>query len=234
MDNNLTLSDRIGAACGAAYILLINIGNGLASGASEDPHPTGAKDLADFAAHPTFRENAGFVMEVTGFLAFLFFLGWLVHALRERGGAAAWLAGVAGIAGTLDIAIKLGSAAPIVTGEIDHRELTPTLARVLADLNGAAFVITFLAFGTFLLAVGLAVLASGFLGRVAGWTAVVLGVAAIALTLATHVDPVNANPIPFLLSMVWVLVVSIRLAWKGPRRVAVGAGETTAAVPVPA
>jgi len=221
--------DRAGALSGAAYVLLILVGNQLASGSSQDPHPSGAKDLADFSGSPTFAQAAGFRMEVLGFLAFMFFLGWLVHRLREQGGTATWLAGVAGVAGTATLAIKMGSAAPIIAGEVDHRQLSPTLARVLADMNGATFVITFLTSGIFLLAIGLAVLASGYLGRVAGWTAVVIGALGAGLTLATGIDPVNTNPMPFLAGLLWILVVSIRLAWRGPRTVR----EAVEPVPVP-
>jgi hypothetical protein len=102
-------------------------------------------------------------------------------------------------------------------GYLDHAVLTPALARVLADMNGAAFVVTLLPFGVFLLAAGLAILSSRALGRIAGWTAVVIGAAGVVLTLATGVDPVTTNVLPFLLGMLWVLVVSIRLAVRAPR-----------------
>jgi hypothetical protein len=225
-----TWVDRAGALSGAAYVVLILVGNQLASGSSQDSHPSGAKDLADFSGSPTLAQASGFRMEVVGLLAFMFFLGWLVHRLREHGGAAAWLAGVAGVAGTVTSAMKIGSAAPIMAGEIDHRQLSPALARVLADMNGATFVITFLTTGVFLLATGLAVLASGYLGRVAGWTAVVIGALGVGLTLATGIDPVNTNPMPFLAGLLWILVVSIRLGWRGPRVV----HQSIEPTPVPA
>lgn len=215
-----TTWDRLGAAAGAAYVLLILVGSGLSSGNGQDAHPSGAKDLADFSSSVGVADKVGFTMEFLGFLVFTFFLGWLVHALRARGGAAAWLGGAAGIAGAITLAVKVSSVMPMAAGRLDHAELSPTTARVLTDMNAAAFVLTFLTFGTFLLACGLAILASGFLGRVAGWTAVVLGVLAVALTLLTNVDPANTNPMPFLAGLLWVLVISVRLAWKGPRVVA--------------
>jgi hypothetical protein len=210
----MTTWDRIGAACGAAYVVLILIGS---SGSSNDPHPSGAKDLADFSTTPSVANMVGFTMEFLGFLVFLFFLGWLVHALRARGGAAAWLAGIAGMAGAITLAVKIASVMPMAAGRLDHKELTPSAARVLTDMNTAAFVLTFLTFGVFLIATGFAILASGYLGRVAGWTAVVIGALGVLITLLTKVDPANTNPMPFLAGLLWVLVVSIRLAWKGPR-----------------
>lgn len=221
--------DRFGAATGAAYVLLILVGNQIASGNSTDPHPSGAKDLADFSATRTTTDSIGFAMEILGFLLFVFFLAWFVHAVRSRGGAAPWLAGAAGLAGGVTLSVKIASFMPMAAGILDHRELTPTMARVLADMNSAAFVVTFLTFGTFVAAAGAALLTSGLLGRVAGWFGVVIGVLAVALTVLAHADPTNTNPMPFVAGLLWVLVVSIRLAWKGPR----GESVERAAAPVP-
>lgn len=223
--SSMTVWDRIGAASGAAYVLLILVGNQLAMGGNTDPHPSGATDLVEFSSSPTATDVIGFTMEFLGFLVLFFFLGWLVHALRSRGGAAGWLAGVAGFAGVTTVAVKIASVMPMTAGRLDHAELTPASARVLADMNSAAFAITFLTFGTFLFAVGLAILTSGFLGRFAGWVAVIVGLAGVLLTLAAQVDPVSANPMPFLAGLVWVLVVSVRLAWKGPRSQVIEAVE---------
>ena len=96
-------------------------------------------------------------------------------------------------------------------------DLDPTAARVLTDMNSGAFAISLVTFAAFMLATGLAVLASGFLGKVAGWIAVASGVLGVVLTLVSRIDPASVNPIPFLVGLLWVLVVSIRLAWKGPR-----------------
>lgn len=215
--NTPTIADRVGAACGAAYVLLTLVGNQLASGSGGPAHPTGAKDLADFSRTPSIAANLGFTMELFGFLAFMFFLGWFVASLRRRGGSAEWLAGVAGVAGVVTLAVKIASASPILAGELDHGQLSPTLARVLADMNGASFVVTFLPFGVFLLASGLAILGSGWLGRVSGWTAVVIGALGIVVPLLTHLSPVDTNPMPFLFGLLWLLAVSVRLAWRGPR-----------------
>lgn len=215
------LTDRLGAACGAVYVIGILVGNQITSGGGEVAHPTGAKDLQDFhdAAHST-TDLVGRSLEVTGFLAFAFFLAWLVHSLRERGGAAAWLAGAAGIAGTTTLAVKLASFMPMSAGILNRDAIDPTTARVLTDMNGAAFAVTLVTFAGFMLAVGLAVLTSGFLGRVAGWTAVLSGAAGVVLTLAVRIDPTSINPIPFLLGLLWILVTGIRLAWTGPRAAA--------------
>lgn len=209
--------DRAGALCGAAYIVMINVGNTLQTGGSSNSHPSGAADLAGFTGSPSVVQSIGFGLEFAGMLSFLAFLGWFVGFLRSRGGPAPWLGSVAGLAGGVTIAVKLASVMPMGAGELDHRVLTPALARVLADMNGAAFVITFLTYGVFMLAAGLAILTSRALGRFAGWAAVVIGAAGIVLTLATGVDPVSTNALPFILGMLWVLVIGIRLGVRSPR-----------------
>jgi len=72
----------------------------------------------------------------------------------------------------------------------------------------------------FMMMTGLAILTSRALGRVAGWTAVVIGAAGVVLTLATGVDPVSTNALPFILGMLWVLVIGIRLGVRAPRAAA--------------
>ncbi len=218
----VSISDRVGAATGAAYVLLVLVGNQLSAGNGTDPHPSGAKDLVDFSGHPTIAQSVGFRMEVLGFVALMFFVGWLVHALGARTGSRPggwrWLPGVVGVSGVTMLAIKLGSAAPIMTGEVDHGQLTPTLARVLADMNGSSFVITFLPMAVLLVAAGVAMVSTGLAGRVAGWSGIVIGVLGVAAPVGTGLDPIGTNPMPFLFALVWMLAVSTRLAVWGPKR----------------
>lgn len=231
----VSISDRVGAASGAAYALLVLVGNQLSSGASTDPHPSGAKDLADFSGSPTTAQAIGFRMELLGFVALMLFVGWLVHALRGRSGGWPWLPGVVGVAGVVTLAVKLGSGAPIMAAEVDHREISASLARVLADMNGASFVITFLPTAVLLVAAGAAMLGTGLAGRVAGWSGIVIGVLGVAAPVGTGLDPIGTNPMPFLLSLVWMLAVSIRLTVWGPKRgtsdsFPVGVGEPAGAI----
>jgi hypothetical protein len=224
-----SLADRVGAGCGAAYVVLVGVGNDLATTSGNDPHPSGRADLAAFAATPTVVERVGFAMELVGMLTFVFFLAWFVSFLRgSRGhtGPAAWLGTAAGIAGGVTLAVKLASVMPMTAGMLDHDELSATQARLLTDMNGAAFVVTFLTFGTFLVASGLAILAGGALGRVAGWSAVVIGGGAIAVTALSGADPLTTNVLPFLFG----LATGVRLAVRPPRRNGVRPAEVASAL----
>jgi hypothetical protein len=213
--NKLTVADRIGAACGAAYVLLITVGNGIAV-SGESNTPTGkqvlqyAQDMLDSPAR-----QAGMAMEVLGFVALSFFLAWIVPALRRAGGVAPWLANVVLIGGLATIAVKVGSIAPEVAVVAGRHTLDPDLAKALYDIAAGSFVISFLPFAIFMLGIGTSVLTSGYLGRFAGWSAIVLG--ALGLVVVATARSLDANPMPFMLGLLWILVVSVRIAWKGPR-----------------
>lgn len=231
--SRFTIPDRIAAACAPAYIVLILVGNSLGSGAGgqNDPHPTGAADLAGFSGSPALVDRIGFVMETLGFVAFMFFLGWLVTTLRGRGGAWSWLSGVAGVAGTLALAIKLGSFLPMLTGYLDHKDLTPGLARVLVDMNSVGFMVFTFPYAVFMIGAAGGLLAAGYVGKVLGIGGVVVGVAGTLLPLPTQFDPVNGNALPWILGMLWTLCVGVQLAWKGPRAATASAESEPVAVP---
>jgi hypothetical protein len=221
--NKLTVADRIGAACGAAYVLLILVGNSIAvSGESNTPTGTQvlqyAQDMLDSPAR-----QLGMALEVLGFVALAFFVAWVVPALRRAGGVAPWLANVVMIGGVATLAVKVGTIAPEAAVMAGRHTLDPDTAKALYDIAGAGFVISFLPFAIFMIGLGAAVLTTGFLGRFAGWSAIVLG--ALGLVVVSTAHSLDANPMPFMLGLLWILVVSVRVAWKGPRTTAVVADE---------
>jgi len=223
--NRLSVGDRIGAACGAAYVALILVGNSLATGNGQQSNdPTGQQVLqyAGQAAHSTVA-RVGQGMELLGFVALAFFLGWLVPALRRAGGSAPWLSTVVLVGGIGTLAVKVATIAPESAIGAGSQQLDPAIAKGLYDVSGAGFVISFLPFAILMLGLGASVLTSGFLGRFAGWSAMLLGVA--ALVVVATAQSLDANPMPFLLGLLWILVASIRLAWRGPRQVRVPAAE---------
>jgi hypothetical protein len=179
---------------------------------------TGAQVIADVNRQAdSTSAHIGFGLEVIGFVFMAIFLAWLCDALK-RHGALAWLSTLALVGGVTTLAVKLASGAPVIALMSDRKVVDDQTALVLSDMNSAAFVITFVTFGIFMIGVGLAVLDSGMLGKVAGWSAVAIGAAGIVVPVSTSLDPFTSNPVPFLLGLVWVLVVSIKLAVRGPRK----------------
>jgi hypothetical protein len=208
--------DRLGAVTGAAFVVLILVGNQMATaGSGQSAHPTGDQVLRD-AAHEVSSASvtAGVALEVLGFAAFLVFLGYLADVLRHpSGGRRGSIAAGAGIvSGAVMVAVKLGSAAPIMTLWVDHSTISPQLALVLNDLGAVAFVISWLPFAVFVAGAAAALRRAGLVGRPTAYCGVVLGAAGLVLTIIGIHDPLSANPQAFLLGLLWLLAVSVRLA----------------------
>jgi len=223
MNRNARTTRRglVSAAAGAFFVIATGVGNGLANaGATGDP-------LVDARRVVTVVDGVGVALEVLGFVAFAFFAAWLVAYLRrsELGGGS--LAGTAGIAAAVTLAIKLGSAAPVIAAHQRSGVLTADLARTLEDLNGGAFVISGLTFAVFVLAAAASAVSGGSLPSWLGWFGVVVGVAGLVTPIIGIIDPADYIPVPFMLGVQWTLVVSVLLTI----RVARAARIDAAAVP---
>jgi hypothetical protein len=211
-----TTRDRIGAALGAAFVVLIFIGNALnTAGTDQSGHPSGVQVLKDVAhQHASGGATVGFVLEILGFVAFFGFLGFLGDLLRRPGSAARsrMPAVTALVAAITMLAIKLGSGVPMTVLDLDRHTLSPQLAQLLNDFGSAAFVLSWLPFGIFVGATAVALRAIGAVGKPTAYIGLFLGVVGIPLTLVGMHDVSNANPVAFLLAMLWLVVVSVRFA----------------------
>jgi hypothetical protein len=204
-----TTSHRIGAASGLAYFVLTFAGNALAtSGSTVDAHSSPAAVLADLRMHDTVAGNAGIGLELAGFLALMVFVAYLYRTLRGAEPRDGWLATAALSSGLLTLAIKVGSAAPLFAALWRLDEIDPATARMLVDVNGAAFYLTWGTTAAFVSLAALSALGSGALPR----RAAVLGVAIGAAGLATlPFGPEGPGVLPFLLGILWLAAMSIVL-----------------------
>jgi Domain of unknown function (DUF4386) len=203
------LSARIGAAAGLAYVVLAFVGNGIAtSGSTTDQTSSGAAILRDLQAHHGTAFQVGTGLELLAFLALLAFVAYLSSVLRRAEGEHGWLWLTALGGGLLTIAIKLSSAAPILAAVWRVDELDPTTARTLVDVNGFAFFVSFATLAMLVAPAGVVALRSGLLPRP-------LAVAGIALAVAQLVTMAfgasAAAIVPFVLSALWIAVVSVVL-----------------------
>src|SRR3954466_15249154 len=84
-----TTRDRIGAALGAAFVVLIFIGNAMnTAGTDQSGHASGAQVLKDIAhQHASNGATVGFLLEIVGFVAFFGFLGYLGDLFSRAGSA---------------------------------------------------------------------------------------------------------------------------------------------------
>ena len=210
-----TIHDRIGAATGAAFVVLAMVGNEIASGSSGSARPTGEQVLSDVARQASSTAyTVGVVLECLAFVAFIGFLGYLTYALRRaRGrGPAGLAAGAAVVSGAVMLAVKLGSVAPLGALAIDHAHMSPQLALVLNDLSGVTFIICWLPFAIFVAATAAALHRAGLVGRPTTYIGFALGAIGLGLSIAGVYEPADANPQAFLLGLAWLLAVSVRLA----------------------
>jgi hypothetical protein len=228
----MRILDRCGALTGAAYVVLVTVGNTLSTDNSPGPHsahPTGVQDIAGlrWLAGSTSGQ-VGVMLELLSFAVLALFVGYQCTRVRAGG----WLAAAALAGGVIAIAVKLASFAPMFAGYILRDGISPETARVLSDMNGAAFVVDWLPTGLFVACAAGAALATRTLGRTLGWGGVVAGTAAVIVTAVTGVHVLTASALPFLVCLLWILVVSVRLGVQRASRVAAEAapGAVPAAV----
>jgi hypothetical protein len=207
----MRILDRCAALTGATYVVLVMAGNTMSTDNSPGPHPahpTGVQDIASlhWLASSTSGQ-AGVTLELLSFGALALFVGYLCTRVRAGG----WLGTAALAGGVIAIAVKLASAAPMFAAYVLRDGISPETARVLSDMNGAAFVVDWLPTGLFVACAAGAALATRTLGRTLGWGGVMAGTAAVIITAVTGVHVLAANVLPFLVCLLWILAVSVRL-----------------------
>jgi hypothetical protein len=215
----MRILDRCGALTGAAYVLLVMVGNTMSTDGPgpQSAHPTGEQDIASLRwLAGSASGQAGVALELLGFAALVLFVGHLCTRVRTGG----WLAAAALAGGVIAIAVKLASAAPMFAAYLLRDGISPEMARVLTDMNSAAFVVDWLPTGMFVACAAAAGLAARALGRILGWGGVVAGSGAVIVTVVAGVHVLTASALPFLLCLLWILLVSIRLAVQRTSRVA--------------
>jgi hypothetical protein len=201
-------SARWGAAAGVFFAVATIVGNELAN--QGDAAGDGAATaLANVRRHHGLLNHLGIALEILGFVALMFFAGYLYRILRRGEGQTGWLAATALIAAAADLGVKLGSGASLAAAYYHPADLTPEMARMLLDLNDAAFVITGITMAAFVLAVSASACASRVLPRTLVWIGVALGVLGLASPIVSLLDPSDYNPLPYLVALLWVAAIGI-------------------------
>jgi hypothetical protein len=225
----MKLVDRLAALSGALSILLVIVGSDVLSTppGEQAAHPTGQQDveyLRWMADNPAAQ--VGVSLELLGLGLMILFIAYISNRVR----AAGWLAAAALAGGVVEVAVKLGSGAPMLAAYLLRDEITPQTARVLVDMNGAAFVATWLPMGIFVASGAAAGMVTNVLGRVLGWFGVVAGCGAMVATAVSGVHVLSAFFVPFLLCLLWILMVSLRLGFA--RSTAAAMAEAAQPLPV--
>ena len=202
--------DRLGVGAGAAFVACILAGNSMTEsvvGTDESPAGTAA-DLVAQAASGVAR--AGLALELVGLLLLVWFAPAVAAVGWRRSGAGTLPLLVAG-AGLLVAAVKLGSAAPYLAA-LAADGLSDEVRHALVETNGAAFVLTWLPYAVLVGSAAVVLLRAGLVGRVLAGLGLALSGLGLAAALVGFTSPATAVPVPFLLSLLWTLAASVRVA----------------------
>jgi hypothetical protein len=220
--------DRIAAASGAAYVLLVVLGNDVLGGSPSGTEVTDSRaaHVAALAKHgaPTVRDWASIFVEGAGLLTFLVFVATLWNVLRRADGESPYPA-VAWAAGLASGVVKIASLAPALAVFWRVRDgWSPQVATALLDVNGFAFATTWALDGLMLCAVAVVALRTGALSRPVAITAAVLGPLGVVSPLAAT----GPGFLPFVLTLLWFVCASVGLVRQGAAPRAVGAAPAVA------
>lgn len=202
--------DRLLALSGAAFVVAILAGNSLTETVAQDDTPAGsAAELATGVGDAAV--SAGLALEVVGLLCLAVF-GSVVTARTAGRARVRPVPGLVTVAATLLVAVKLASAAPFLAARSAVDDLPDEVLHALVETNGAAFVLCWIPMALFVGAAAVALRDARLTGRVTTYVGVLLAVTGLALGVMGVLDPPAANPLAFLASLLWVAVVSVRLA----------------------
>jgi hypothetical protein len=176
------------------------VGNGLYAG----PGSSGEAILAEAREGLPTIAYVAYTLELVGFAALAVLFAWLVVFLFERVPVAAV---ATGITGSAMLAVKVSSAAPMMTVYSMPDTLDPMTAEALISMNGQSFVVSGFLMSVGFLVAGVGLLATEFPRWLSWWAAVAGGLGVVAGVVGI-VRPEAYVPIPFLLLLVWMIAVA--------------------------
>lgn len=211
----LNAMDRVGALSGAAYVLLANFGSALIGESSSGAESPGQRILDEqqrYAENPW--TSVAFAMVILALMALMMFVGYLCSRVRDAG----WLATTALIGGTAALIANFLSVSLLIAVFVLRDDISPELARALQDVDGAGHLVQLLPLGVFALFASTAALVTRTLGRVLSWVGIAVGATSIVVLAATGL-PANEEFFmwPFLLVLLWIVVLSLRFGFARSR-----------------
>jgi hypothetical protein len=197
--------DRVGAFGGAAYVLLINGAQAASLGTGND-----VQGELDWLRSGSPAVRIGLAAAFLSYAALMVFVGYLYARTREAG----WPAVAAIIAGTATVVMSLAAASTTLAIVGLRDVISVRTAVVLSLIEAGAFVLQVFASGLFVLFAAWAALETRVLGRTLSYAGIAIGgIAALAVALTAADISIDYFAWPFLLVMLWVVVISLRLGF---------------------
>ena len=212
MSNSLLI--RLGAACGAVYVILATVANEVVSSGSPDSSASAHAIGAWWRAHQfTNADWALSLVELVALLCFPIYIVVLAWVLQRADRGRTWLPWAVLAMWLLSAVVKLASGAPMfaLLWRADNG-ISDGLAAAMVDMNVAAFVLTWAVDAVMLAAAGAVILSTRCMPRWLGWWALVTA----PLLLAT-VPFAMSGPPTFLLALIWIVATSVTLVVRGDR-----------------
>jgi hypothetical protein len=207
------IGERLAAACGALYVVLLVGGDDMINPAGEIPEPDAS--LREVSSYLHDADTAGFWLGrsigLVALCALLVFVVYVSRRIREREGQAGVLSGIALAAGAVAVALQM-LAAPAqfaaVQGAADG--LDAQTAKALLHMS-VSFSLSFLPLSVFLGAVAAATLRYRLLPRWLGIASALLAVGFVAGIIGQPQEPAVVTYMAFALSYLWFIATSVVL-----------------------
>ena len=208
------LWQRIGAASGIVYVVVILLPDFLQGGPTEEDTMTTAEAIAHACANTTAAQFTDAIYPIThilGYLFFLFFLGSLWSALRHAEGDHGWLSAAGFGGGLASLTIRFsGATASAAAAQNACAGIDPQLWQVLNSLSAAGYFSSFFPLAILSVASAVISIRFGALPRWLGWMSAIVAVALLVEGFAGTIYTWNVG-YSFLLFMLWTLLTSIVL-----------------------
>jgi hypothetical protein len=207
------LGERLAAACGALYVVLLVGGDDFINGAGEPPeHDASLREVTTYLANAdTTSFWVGRSIGLLGLCALVVFAVYLSRRIRAAETSPGILSGLVLAAGTLTVALQfIAAPAQFAAVERAGEGLDPQVARALLDL-GTSFVLSFFPLAIFLGSVGTAALRYGVLPKWLAISAFAVAAGLLGGILGRPADPAVVAYMAFALCLLWFVAASVAL-----------------------
>jgi hypothetical protein len=208
--------ERLAAAAGAMYVVLLVAGDDFVNGADEAPVPDAS--MREVAAYLASADTTSFwvgrFIGLLGVCALLVFVAYVSHVIRRAEGSEGILSRVTLGAGVLAAGLQF-AAAPAQFAAVQRfgEGIDPQVARALIDVQSASFILSWFPLA---LVFGCAACAGLRYGLLPRWLTMPAAVISIGLLVGLATQPAEAAFLAFMCALLWLIAASVALVRRVP------------------